>query len=185
MAVSSCGRVRGTVTSGAPITASWLSRIVLCVAVAMVAAGILMYDVSFATFQRMWDDLVARPAGSLALRFIMQPTMSVLMAVRDGVNDATTGRSPYFSTMLHERDQRMARLREGVTAIGKILLLAMLLDVIYQYLTWETFYPVEALATALLLALIPYFAVRGPVGRVVTRWRHRAASGRASTDRRP
>jgi hypothetical protein len=159
----------------AKLTRSRLPRIILYLALLMIAVGIILHGPTPATFQRIWDDLVSRPGATLALRFVLQPTMSAILAIRDGIKDSRTGRSPYFWTMFSDPARRRERLREGVAATGKIILLAMLLDAIYQYIELKTFYPVEALITAVVLAFIPYFLIRGPVGRIARRWRRRGA----------
>jgi hypothetical protein len=131
-------------------------------------------------FHRMSDDLLARLSGPLHLRFLLQPLMASIFAVRDGIKDGKTGRSPYFWTVLSNPEKRRERLREGLAAIGKVLALAVLLDTVYQYLELKTFYPVEAIVVAVSLAFIPYLIVRGPVARIV-RWRDaRSLSGRVS-----
>jgi hypothetical protein len=38
----------------------------------------------------------------------------------------------------------------------------------------KTFYPVEALLIAILLAFVPYVLIRGPAARVARRWRRDA-----------
>ena len=35
--------------------------------------------------QRLWTELVARPSGPMAFRFILQPVMGAIFAIRDGV----------------------------------------------------------------------------------------------------
>ena len=82
-------------------------------------------------FSRAWENLVARPSGPLALRFLIQPTVAMLLAVRDGVRDAHTGRSPYFWTVLTNPTQRAGRLREGLAATAKVIVIALALDIIY------------------------------------------------------
>jgi hypothetical protein len=157
-----------------------LPRIIIVIALVMVTAGIVVHGVGWAEFQRIWDHLVARPGGSLALRFLLQPTVSLAFAVRDGIRDARTGRSPYFWTVLTDPEKRRNRLREGLAATGKILLIAIALDAIYQYITHKTFYPVEALIVAVLLAFIPYFLIRGPVERIARWWMARKSPGAVS-----
>ena len=61
----------------------------------------------------------------------------------------------------------MARLREGLNATARIILLGIVMDVIYQIIVLQTFYPVEALIIALLLAFVPYLVFRGIVARIV------------------
>jgi hypothetical protein len=62
---------------------------------------------------------------------------------------------------------RAERLSEGLAATARIILLGLAMDVIYQYLVFQTFYPAEALVVALLLAFVPYLLIRGPVTRIV------------------
>jgi hypothetical protein len=123
--------------------------------------------------QRFWDNLIARPSGPLALRFILQPVMASLLAIRDGAKDAREGRSPYFWTVLSKPDERRARLREGIVATIKIIIIALILDAAYQFIELRAFHPGETLVVAILLAFVPYLLVRGPAARVVRWWRSR------------
>lgn len=120
--------------------------------------------------QRFWEDLVARPSGPLALRFLLQPVMATLFAIRDGIKDARDGRSPYFWTVLSKPDERRARLREGLKSTGKIMVLAVVLDAIYQFIELGTFYPFEAVVVAIVLAFVPYLLIRGPAARIARWW---------------
>jgi|ERR1700693_1665002 len=157
-----------------------LPHTILCLALVMVAAEIILHGVRPATFQRGWENLLARPNQSLALRFLLQPAMSTVLAIRDGIRDARTGRSPYFWTVVADPAQRYQRLREGIAAIGKIFLIAIALDVAYQIIELQAFYPSEALIVATLLAFIPYLLLRGPVARIARRWlRDKAAEPQA------
>jgi hypothetical protein len=44
------------------------------------------------------------------------------------------------------------------------------MDVIYQVIFLKTFYPVESLIIALVLAYVPYVLLRGPTARIARRW---------------
>ena len=58
--------------------------------------------------------MLARPSQSLALRFLLQPTISTILAIRDGLRDARTGRPPYFWTVMSTRySVRRACRRSG------------------------------------------------------------------------
>jgi hypothetical protein len=125
---------------------------------------------------RLWADLLARPRGPFALRLAVQPMVALLLAMRDGVHDARTGRSPYFWSVLHDPPERARRVREALRATGKVGGLAFALDVLYQLNVRGWVYPGEALGIALLLALFPYSAMRGPVDRIARRWIARQSS---------
>ena len=102
----------------------------------------------------------------MRFRFILQPLMATLAAIHDGREDARAGRSPYLVTVLRNPQERVGRLREGLNATARIILLGLVMDVIYQLLVLRTFYPNEALVVALVLAFVPYLIIRGLVLRV-------------------
>lgn len=129
---------------------------------------------------RFWSDLIARSDGPMTFRFFLQPIMAFLMALRDGIKDAKTGRTPYFWHITHaDKAGRKAAWREGFTAVTRVLLLGVGMDVIYQYKMYSQgrqdfpFYPNEALVIVLLLAFVPYLLLRGPVTRVARWWMSR------------
>lgn len=130
-----------------------------------------MLDLIQDLLSRQWHDLLARPSGPMSFRFILQPAMAILFAVRDGMKDARTGRSPYFWTILMNRRERGPRIREGLAATSRIILLGLVMDAIYQFIAFRAFYPGEALIVAFALACIPYFLIRGPAARLA-RWRN-------------
>ena len=119
---------------------------------------------------RMWSDFIARPSGPLAFRFLLQPVMASIVAIHDGIKDARTGRSPYFWTVLHNPAKRKARLHEGFDATCRIIAFGILMDAIYQITVFKTFYPVEAIIIALVLAFLPYLLMRGPAERIAHWW---------------
>lgn len=125
---------------------------------------------------RAWENLLSRPSGPLALRFVMQPAMAALLAIRDGVKDARTGRSPYFWTVLTDRAQRSGRLREGLAATARIIVIALVLDGVYQFIELDRFYPGEAVIVAIVLAFVPYLVIRGPAARLARWWIDRASA---------
>lgn len=127
---------------------------------------------------RFWTDLVGRPDGPMAFRFLLQPVMATLAAWKDGKADAATGRSPYFWTVLTDPARRGPRLAEGLRATGQILALGVVMDLIYQAIALRHFYPTEALVIALLLAFVPYLLLRGPFARLARRKQGSPDSGR-------
>jgi hypothetical protein len=105
----------------------------------------------------------------MKFRFVLQPLMAALVAIRDGRNDARTGRSPFFWAILAKPQERIARVNEGLNATARIIVLGLVMDVIYQLIVLKTFYPVEALIIALVLAFLPYVVIRGLAAHVTRR----------------
>ncbi|WP_372014915.1 hypothetical protein [Pseudoxanthomonas sp. 10H] len=124
---------------------------------------------------RFWTEMVARSDGPMTFRFFLQPAMALLMALRDGMRDVRRGREPYVVHMRHaDPAERKRAWREGVTAVTRILLLGVVMDVIYQFKVFGDFSrPLETLVIAVLLAFIPYLLLRGVVTRVARRIVHR------------
>ncbi|AKC86686.1 hypothetical protein [Pseudoxanthomonas suwonensis] len=121
---------------------------------------------------RFWADMVGRSDGPMTFRFFLQPTMALLMALRDGIKDARAGRQPYY---VHMRDaepaERKRAWREGVSATARILLLGVGMDVIYQFRVFGGFrYPVETFVIAIVLGFLPYLVLRGPVTRIARKF---------------
>jgi hypothetical protein len=119
---------------------------------------------------RQWNDLLSRPTHVLAFRFVPQPVMAMMLAIRDGLKDARIGRTPYFWAILTNREERGPRLREGLHATLRVIVLALAMDVIYQVLSFGEFYPVEAAIVVFVLAFAPYLLTRGPAARIARSW---------------
>jgi hypothetical protein len=109
----------------------------------------------------------------MSFRFILQPVMAMFLAVRDGRRDAISGRAPYLWTILTQPSKRGGRLREGLHSDGRVVVLGVLMDAIYQFISFRALYPVEMLIVVLVLAYLPYVLVRGPTTRIVRWWRQR------------
>jgi hypothetical protein len=121
-------------------------------------------------WHRYIESLFARLDGPLHFRLIVQPTMAAIFAVIDGVKDAKLGRPPYFWAVVSDPEQRKELIKLGWKRIGKIFILAVILGVIYQLKVTHWVYPGETLTVAILLAIVPYLVLRGPINRLV-RWR--------------
>jgi hypothetical protein len=120
---------------------------------------------------RFWEGLEARTSGPLALRFVLQPTIATILAVRAGLADAKAGRQPYLSTIVRDRTLRGARIREGWHATAKVFGFAAVLDVVYQLMVFKSARLIEAVVIAFLLACVPYLIMRGPAARLARRAR--------------
>jgi hypothetical protein len=121
---------------------------------------------------RVVSDLIARSDGPMTFRFYLQPTMAFIAALHDGIKDAKSGRQPYWVHFIHaDRQGRIASWHESVTAVTRVLLLGVVMDVIYQFRVFGAFdYPVETFVIAVVLAFVPYILLRGPIARIARRW---------------
>jgi hypothetical protein len=144
--------------------------LVLASILALIVAGIVWHGVSIPIFRRIWHDLVERPNAPMRFRFILQPLMAAIVAIRDGLKDARSGSSPYFWTLVTNPRERIRRLNEGLNATARIILLGLVMDAIYQVVVLKRFYPGEAVIVAILFAFVPYVIMRGPALRIARRW---------------
>lgn len=124
-------------------------------------SGLELHDL----LSRVWVNLIERPSGPIAFRFLLQPAMSAALAVRDGIRDARQGTPPYLWSIIFDSGNRAAHVRQGLRATSKIIVLAVILDVAYQTTVLEEFYPGEALIVGLTLGLVPYVLIRGLAAR--------------------
>jgi hypothetical protein len=118
---------------------------------------------------RISDDLISRVSGPMKFRLVLQPVMALVLAIRCGLQDAREGKPPYFWGLFTDRGEREAMLKEGWKSIARVFILAIAMDVAYQIIVHRSVYPGEAVLVAIILAIIPYLLVRGPVNRIARR----------------
>ena len=124
---------------------------------------------------RFVQDFTGRLTGPLHFRFLLQPVMASILAIRAGMHDAREGKPPYFWAIFTESGKRKELVREGWHAIAKIFTIAAIMDAIYQWIALRHIYVLDVLITAILLAIIPYLLLRGPVNRLASAWKGQAA----------
>ena len=157
-----------------------LARVALLLVVGLFALGVAWYGVTAESLGRLWSDILARPGGPMTFRFILQPAMAIIAALRDGFHDARLGRRPYVWALIHgvrDSQGRSGRLWEGIVSTSRILILGVVMDIIYQWKELDTFYPGQSAVIAILLAFIPYLLLRGPFERIAYHWVARKAAG--------
>ncbi|HEY8224484.1 MAG TPA: hypothetical protein VIG25_04340 [Pyrinomonadaceae bacterium] len=120
---------------------------------------------------RVWDNLLARVGGPMTFRIILQPAMALLLALKAGLKDAREGRPPFLWTVVTDPLQRAELLRQAWKAIARVFVLAIVMDLIYQWIVQRWIYPLETIIVAILLAVVPYVVLRGPINRIARRWR--------------
>jgi hypothetical protein len=158
------------------IRLAWLAGLLV---VGLIIVGGVWHGVSPNAFRRLGQNILDRPGGPMKFRFFLQPTMAAIAALHDGVKDARMGRSPFLWTLLSNRAKRGGRLREGLIATARIILLGLMMDTIYQVIVLKTFFPAEAAIIAIVLAVVPYALLRGPIERIARWWLSKTRSGKA------
>ncbi len=115
---------------------------------------------------RFVENLNDRVTGPMKFRLLLQPAMAAFFAIRAGLNDARTGKPPYFWSLLTDPAHRTDMLKDGWKDVGKVFLIALALDVVYQIMVLKFVYPGEAIYVAFVLAILPYLILRGLVTRI-------------------
>ena len=82
-------------------------------------------------FARICENLNARLTGPMNLRFVIQPTIATILAIRAGLRDAHQNRPAFLWAVLWNPAHRRELLRQGWKGVGNVLL-AAILDVIYR-----------------------------------------------------
>jgi len=120
-------------------------------------------------FTRFLEHLVGRADldAPMKFRLVLQPVMAVIAATRSGLKDAKAGKPAYLWALFTDAGHRKDMLRDGWKSVGRIFILGIIMDVIYQIIVFRRFYPVEALVVAAVLALVPYVLIRGPLSRIL------------------
>jgi hypothetical protein len=126
--------------------------------------------------RQAWEDLFGRVDGPMSFRLIIQPVVATLLAIRAGWTDAREGRPIFFWTLARDPTRTRVMLRNLWRISGKVFLVALVLDALYQIIVLHWIYPVQALIVATLLALVPCMLVRAVGNRIVTMTRRRQST---------
>ena len=122
---------------------------------------------------RYIGDLTARVSGPMWFRFILQPTMAIIFALRAGLQDARTGQPAYLWSVVTNPAARRDLIHDGWKDVAKVFTIAFVLDTVYQLLELHWFYPLQALIIAFVLAFLPYLLLRGLFARLAGVWLRR------------
>lgn len=117
-------------------------------------------------WMRVASQLAARVTGPMKFRLVLQPAMAAFFAIRSGLVDARAGKPPYFWALLSDHAQRKDMIKDGWKSVGRVFVLALVLDVVYQIIVLRFVYVGEAIIVAVVLAILPYLILRGLVTRL-------------------
>jgi len=94
------------------------------------------------------EQLRDRASAPLNFRFVLMPTFVTLLAIRAAVRDARTGAPAFLWAVLVNRRERHRLLRSAIRDIGRVFLMAIVIDALYQWVMLRDFYPVQSLIVA-------------------------------------
>jgi hypothetical protein len=117
--------------------------------------------------ERFFQDILARLSGPGRLRFIVQPSVAIVLGVLSGRKDAQAGLPPFLWALIFHPTHRRELLRSAWTSIQNLFALAILLDLISQFLIFRQVRPGAALLVGPVLITLPYVLVRALSNRIV------------------
>ena len=115
---------------------------------------------------RFVHGFMSRLEGPFSFRMIVQPLMAVIFATIDGLKDAKLGKPAYFWALFGSAEHRRELLKSGWKSFGKIFILGIILDVVYQLKVQQPLNVGGVIIAALILAVLPYMLLRGPINRI-------------------
>jgi hypothetical protein len=112
-------------------------------------------------FARFAANLGDRVTGPMRFRLVLQPAVASLFAIRAGLAEARARRIAPV-----QDSSTRTRLATAWRDVGRVILVALALDLTYQLVVLRFVYPGELLVVAAALALVPYLVVRGVTARL-------------------
>jgi hypothetical protein len=115
------------------------------------------------------EGITARVAGPMSLRFVFQPLVGLMLGVRDGLRDAKAGEPPFIFDLIINRENRRTKLASLFTSLSKTIIIAIVLDLISQYLIFGQVRISGAIVVAVIILIVPYSLARAITNKVVTK----------------
>jgi hypothetical protein len=120
---------------------------------------------------RAVEQLLGRASGPLHFRLVMQPVIATILAIRAGLKDAREGQPPFLWAFLTNPAERKRLAASGWKDIGKVFVIAIVLDIVYQAIVLRGFFVLQTLIVTTVVALLPYVLFRG-LATQLARGRH-------------
>jgi len=112
------------------------------------------------------EQLLQRFGGPLNFRLVVMPTVVTLLALRADWKDAREGRPAFLGAFITDPVERRRLFRLALRDIGRVFIVAIVLDTAYQLIVYHWVYPGQVLTVAFVCAVLPYVLVRGPITRI-------------------
>jgi len=114
-------------------------------------------------------DLVASLSGPGRVRFILQPTVAIVLGARDGIKDARARLPPFIWALVFHGGHRAGMLRDMFASVRNLAAIAILLDVVSQFIIFREVHPGAALLLGPVLIAFPYALSRALTNRIARR----------------
>jgi hypothetical protein len=103
--------------------------------------------------------------GPGAFRFILQPTVAIVLGVLHGLRDHRGGKRPYIVGLVGARQGRWRLLGEALREIGVPLAVAVAASYAFQYIIRSRINLAYGLLFAAAFVALPYAVTRGLANR--------------------
>jgi len=137
------------------------------------------------------DELLGRFSGPLSFRLFVMPTVVTILAIRADLRDAREGHPALLGAFFTNPTERRRLFRSAVKDVGRIFIIAVVLDTTYQLWILRSFHLGQLLMVAVGCAAVPYVLVRGPITRLARRLfqkkiaRDKVSAASVTTDAQP
>jgi hypothetical protein len=122
------------------------------------------------SLQEFGSELIGRLHGPFAFRFVLQPLMASIYALRVGVKDAREGKPAYFWSIVANPAGRRELLREGLHHVLRVIEIGVAMELLYELIVFKAVRPLQLVVVVLGLAFVPYLLLRGPINRIARLW---------------
>ena len=112
------------------------------------------------------EELPQRFTGPGRFRFLLQPLVAIVLGIRGGLRDAKAGNPPYLFRLFLGAEHRKEWLRSGVAAIGTLLAVGIILDLVFQLILYHSVHPGPALVVGPILICLPNALSRATTARL-------------------
>lgn len=129
--------------------------------------------------QRFFVEMLARLSGPGRMRFILQPTVAILLGARDGAKDARAGVPPFLWALAFHGTRRRELVRSALASVRNLIAVAILLDIISQFLIFRQIHLGAALLLGPVLVALPYALSRALTNRIAGRRKRQEPVARA------
>jgi hypothetical protein len=143
-----------------------LALLVIAITLPFVIVDIIETGRVYVFARQFLKELPQRFTGPGRLRFILQPMIATVLGIREGLADAKAGNPPYLFGLLVGAGRRRELLRSGAAAIGTLLAMGIILDLVFQLVVYRSVHPGAALLVGPILICFPYALSRAVTTRV-------------------